>query len=157
MRENFAKDLTDKQLEDLINETFAALLPFSFETNLHVFPHQLIERAQNLGYIVDVFFFCLDDVEIAKQRVEIRTKNNGHFVSNETIENKWKEGYKNLNLNFKLFDNLVFIDNSKENKTPQIIFEMNKVNPSEFSMTLIADSLPEYTARRFPSIFDLIN
>lgn len=157
LKDNFAKDLTDKQLQNLINVAFDALLSFSFETNLHIFPHQIIIRARNLGYIIDVFFFCLENLKIANERVEIRTKNKGHFVSNETIEYKWKEGYKNLNLHYQLFDNLVFIDNSKENKTPQIIFEMNKVDDSEFILTLITDIIPEYTKRRFPAIFNLID
>ncbi len=156
LRDNFAKDLTEKQLENQINKAFNELHSFSFETNLHVFPHQIISQAKGLNYVIDIFFFCLDNLDIAKKRVEIRTKNNGHFVSNETIEYKWKEGYKNLNLHYQLFDNLVFIDNSIENKTPQILFEMNKVNHLEFTLNLFADAIPRYTERRFPAIFSLI-
>ena len=43
-----------------------------------------------------------------------RTINKGHFVSDETIEYKWKEGYKNLNMYFDLFDHILLIDNSSE-------------------------------------------
>ena len=36
------------------------------------------------------------------------------FVDNKTIDLKWKAGYKNLNLHFSFFDNILFVDNSKQ-------------------------------------------
>lgn len=157
LRENFAKLKTDDELNRKMDYSFDNLLPFSFETNLHIFPFKIVQRAKDLNYLVIVIFFCLENLDIAKNRVEIRTKNDDHFVSDETIEYKWKEGYKNLNANFKLFDNLVFVDNSIEAKAPTVLFEMNKLEQDNFELRLVSKQLPEYTERRFPAIFNLIS
>ena len=61
------------------------------------------------GFRIEIYFFCLDTLEKAKERVMIRTKNEGHFVSDEIIEIKWKEGYKNINMYFALFDRVVLL------------------------------------------------
>ena len=101
-------------------------------------------------------FFCLDNIDLAKQRVAIRTKNNGHFVSDDIIKYKWKEGYKNLNLNFSKFDFISFIDNSKDS-IPVIMFELEKFSNLNYSFVQLLDELPEYVERRFPDIFKYIN
>lgn len=94
-------------------------------------------------------------MELAKERVEIRAKNNGHDVDEQTILLKWKEGYKNINLHFSNFDYLMFIDNSL-NQEPTFLFELSKNEENSFELTEFHESLPEYTERRLPAIFNLI-
>ncbi len=89
----------------------------------------------------------MDSLELAKERVEIRAKNNGHDVDEKTILMKWKEGYKNINLNFSDFDFLSFIDNSL-NQEPTILFELIKNDVNSFELTKCVDLLPDYTERR---------
>jgi len=85
----------------------------------------------------------------------IRTKNNGHFVDDETIKYKWKEGYRNINLFYNLVDNVVFIDNSINNEIPKTICEIRKVDETNFRL-IVAEKLPTYLKHRIPSIFDLV-
>lgn len=156
LREDFAKNETTKELNLLIENSFLNKSSVCFETNLHIFPLNWIEKAKELNFIIDMHFFCLTDIELAKKRVEIRTKNNGHFVSDEVINYKWKEGYKNLNLNFSKFDYISFIDNSNEG-IPLIMFELEKINgTSNYNFNQFIEILPEYIERRLPSIFKYI-
>lgn len=94
-------------------------------------------------------------MELAKERVAIRTKNHGHFVEDNVIDSKWKDGYKNINHFYSSFDYLLFIDNSTES-IPTFLFEMFKTNSNEFSINKLTNQLPEYTKRRLPAIFELI-
>ena len=154
-REIFSLSQTTEELNFKIDYAFQNNLSFSFETNFHIFPKEWINRAKSLGYKIDLYFFCLESIEIAKDRVNIRAKNHGHFVSDDIIQFKWKEGYKNLNLHFKEFDYVLLIDNSKF-QTLIPLFELKKVENSSFSYKILVKPLPDYTERRFPNIFSLI-
>lgn len=92
---------------------------------------------------------------MAKERVEIRTKNHGHYVSDEVVKSKWKSGYRNINKYYDFFDYILFIDNSHEIPVP--IFEMNKRVFNEFIIEMLVSELPEYARRRLPDIFNLID
>ncbi len=55
------------------------------------------EKFKEKGFTLDLIFFCLENQDIARYRVEERTEFKGHFVNNHTIDIKWKAGYKNYN------------------------------------------------------------
>jgi predicted ABC-type ATPase len=97
----------------------------------------------------------LSSLEKAKERVLIRAKNNGHFVEDEIVEYKWKEGYKNLNNSFQMADKLFVLDNSIDSHIPVFLFELKKIGEHEFEI-VIADAIPEYVERRMPNIFELL-
>lgn len=97
----------------------------------------------------------MDSIEKAKERVLIRAKNNGHFVNDETIRFKWKEGYKNINTYYELANKVIFINNSKDNEIPEIVFEINKKDAANFEIILTKEP-PLYLQHRLPNIFDLI-
>jgi predicted ABC-type ATPase len=155
LKDKIVQNQTTNELEHLIETSFREKQSFCFETNLHIFPHSWIKKAKSLGYKIDMHFFCLENIEIAKERVLIRAKNNGHFVEDEIISYKWKEGYKNLNINFEEFDYISFIDNSKDD-IPEIMFEIEKQEDNTFELTIFTSKLPEYIERRFPSIFKFL-
>lgn len=156
LREDIARNKITFELESQIEEAFNNLHSFCFETNFHVFPKGWLDRAKSLGYCIDLYFFCLESIDLAKLRVEIRTKNHGHYVSDNVIDFKWKEGYKNINMYYSEFDYIMFIDNSNEESfTP--VFEMIKKDENEFFINRFVQPLPEYTSRRLPNIFDLID
>lgn len=155
LREEIAKNITSEEFLNEFNTSLAEKTSFSFETNLFPYPVELITKAKQHDFRCEMFFFCLDSVELAKERVSIRAKNNGHDVDEQTILMKWKEGYKNINLNFSDFDFLSFIDNSLEQE-PTILFELTKNDINSFELTKCVDSLPDYTERRLPAIFDLL-
>ncbi len=61
---------------------------------------------------------------------------------------KWKEGYKNLNLHFRFFDNILFVDNSKQNDVYTNILQIEKEE-----IVLMTDNIPDYFRHRLPDIY----
>ncbi len=155
LREEIAKNITSEEFLSEFNKSLDNNESFSFETNLFPYPDGLVSKAKKQGFRLEMYFFCLTSKELAKERVSIRAKNNGHDVDEYTILMKWKEGYKNINLFFSDFDFLTFIDNSLEQE-PTLLFELEKNNLNSFEFTKYVDQLPEYTERRLPAIFDLL-
>ena len=156
-REEFAKNQTTQQLEELISTSLRNHESCCFETNLMNVPVTWLTQFKNSGFQIEIYFFCLDTLEKAKERVMIRTKNNGHFVPDEIIEIKWKEGYKNINSHFSAFDRIVFIDNSNEQSIPIWLFELTRKNEQTYEIVQFVEDLPEYTQRRLPAIFNLLH
>lgn len=155
-REDMARNKTIQEFENAIQFAFDNNQSFCYETNFDSNPVYWAKRAKELGYRLELHFYCLESIEMAKLRVEYRTLDNGHFVPYETIKYKWKQGYKNLNLHFSLFDYILLIDNSKEDSPPINIFEISKESDELATFALFVDELPEYAQRRFPEIFKLI-
>ncbi len=155
LREEIAKYLTSEEFLNESNKAITKLESFAFETNLFPLPIELIAKAKSKGFKIEMYFFCLNSIELAKERVEIRARNNGHDVDEQTIILKWKEGYKNINLHFSDFDFLTFIDNSL-NQEPTFLFELVKNQEDLFELTMFVEELPDYTETRLPAIFNLI-
>jgi predicted ABC-type ATPase len=158
LREEIAKNITASEFENELANAFSAKESFAFETNLMLpYPEKIISNAKKLGFRLEMYFFCLKSQDLAKERVGIRVKNDGHFVDDKTISLKWKEGYKNINLHYSDFDYLLFVDNSEETAPPTALFEMEKIEENSFELRILCSELPEYTERRLPEIFDLLN
>jgi predicted ABC-type ATPase len=99
-----------------------------------------------------LIFFCLENKEIAKHRVEVRVAFDEHFVDDETINFKWREGYKNLNTYYPFFDKILIVDNSADNEVYKNLVQIEKGKS-----ILMTDQLPPYFSKRLPEIFKLIN
>jgi predicted ABC-type ATPase len=155
LREEIAKNITSEEFLSEFNNALINKVSFAFETNLFPYPENFVLEAKKHGFRLEMYFFCLNTIELAKERVEIRAKNNGHDVDEHTILVKWKEGYKNINLHFSDFDYLTFIDNSLDQE-PTFLFELVKNHENAFELTKFIKELPEYTERRLPAIFSLI-
>lgn len=156
LREEIAKNLTSDEFIAELESALSLGKSFSFETNLMLpYPDWIISKGQKLGYRLEMYFFCLSSEALARERVEIRVKNDGHYVDNQTIKVKWKEGYKNINKHYTDFDYLLFVDNSQE-KSPTLLFEMERYNENSYILGKYCDELPEYTERRLPAIFNLL-
>ncbi len=151
-----ANNQTIQQLEDQIKNAFETHSSFCYETNFDHSPLFWAKKAKELGYFLELHFYCLETIEIAKNRVEIRTKNQGHPISDEIIKYKWKLGYKNLNINYQFFDLVYLIDNSIDGEPPTVFLEIEKVNEDSFLVKQYVDCLPSYAERRIPSIFNFI-
>lgn len=157
IRDVMASNLTINQFTDQIEHAFETKTSFCYETNFHENPLVWAIKAKELGYHVDLIFFCLSSLEIAERRVAYRTKNNGHFVSNQTIKQRWKLGYKNANLYYSFFDYVLFLDNSMDYEKPNYLFEITKINEDSIELRKFVSELPEYAKIRFPAIFELIS
>lgn len=151
-REQFANNLTTEVFEDEIRKALLNKHDFCYETNFDAHPLFWAEKFKNEGYRISLVFFCLKNQEIAKHRIQVRTEFRGHFVDNKTIDLKWKGGYKNLNLHFQFFDNILIVDNSKQN---DVYTNLLQIESGE--VILMVNRLPLYFQNRFPDIYTMIN
>ncbi|MFO7869254.1 MAG: hypothetical protein R6U95_08160 [Bacteroidales bacterium] len=100
---------------------------------------------------MNLIFFCIDNQDIAKHRVQVRTEFKGHFVDEDTIDIKWKAGYKNVNIHFNFFDNVLFVDNSASNEVYTNILQIENKE-----IILMTENIPKYFKHRLPKIYNLI-
>ncbi len=99
---------------------------FAFETTLSTRSFVgLIHKARLSGYTINLIYYWLDSVELAKERVRIRVAEGGHNIPEDTITRRYYAGIKNfIHLYKASADYWLLIDNSQT--TPQIIAESNE-------------------------------
>ncbi len=151
LREKFAKDKTSRDFDKSIKLALSNKSDFCYETNFDNYPIYWADKFKSAGFTLYLVFFCLENQEIARQRVEERKEFKGHFVDNITIDLKWKAGYKNLNNHFAFFDNILILDNSKHK---EIYTNILQIENGE--IILMTDKIPNYFAHRLPEIYKLI-
>lgn len=154
-REEMAKNQTTQEFESSIHGAFSSGDDFCYETNFDSHPIFWAEIAKQHGYLVHLRFFCLDTLELANERVKSRHRMNGHFIPENIVFYKWKAGYKNLNIHYSFFDDIILFDNSSSDEPLRALFSLQKekegFNVYQYNL------LPEYAQRRFPDICRLIN
>ena len=151
LREEFAKNQTTKDFELSIDKALLNKTNFCYETNFDSHPLYWAQKFRENEYHINLIFFCLENQEIARHRIQVRTEFKGHFVDNKTIDLKWKAGYKNANLHFRFFDNILFVDNSKQNDIYTNLLQIEKGE-----ILLMSDRVPDYFKHRLPEIYELI-
>jgi predicted ABC-type ATPase len=95
----------------LLNEN----VNFAFETTLASKTYKnTILKAQAAGYNVTLLFFWLQNVELAKKRVQKRVDEGGHNIEKEVIERRYFAGIKNLfDIYLAIVDEVLIFDNSE--------------------------------------------
>ena len=88
---------------------------FAFETTLATKIHKnTILKAQAKGYNVTLLFFWLQNVELAKQRVQKRVSEGGHDIEPTVIERRYFAGIRNLfDIYLPIVDSALIFDNSE--------------------------------------------
>lgn len=150
LRDEFAKNEATKEFEQAVEKALQNKMDFCYETNFDTYPLYWAEKFRENGYQINLIFFCISNQDIAKHRVWVRTEFKGHFVDNKTIDIKWEAGYKNLNLHYRFFDNILFVDNSKQND-----LYSNLLQIESGCVIQLINELPEYFNHRFPFINSL--
>lgn len=151
LREPFAKNQTTEDFEGSIDKALAKNTDFCYETNFDSHPIYWAKKFKENGYQIGLIFFCLKNQEIARHRIKVRTEFRGHFVDDKTIDLKWKIGYKNVNLHFRFFDNILFVDNSIPNEIYTNLLQIEKGE-----IVLMTENIPDYFKQRLPDIYELI-
>ena len=90
LREEFARDQTSNDFETSIKKAWISNIDFCYETNFDSHPVYWPQKFKENGYQINLIFFCLENQEIARHRIQVRTEFKGHFVNNETIDLKWR-------------------------------------------------------------------
>jgi len=82
--------------------------------------------------------------------VGIRIENGGHFVPENEIERRYHDGYRNLNIFFKQFDNVHLMDSSFYNDVPGHVLSLKD------GIITAKTDIPEYLKERIPSIMEQV-
>ncbi len=72
----------------------------------------LIDKAKEQGFRIDLKFIGLSDVELAKARVAARIEAGGHSVPDEDIQQRFTRSLENLPIAISKSDNTTLFDNS---------------------------------------------
>ena len=86
---------------------------FAFETTLSGLSYlQLVTQAKHAEYDFTFFFLYLNNVELAKNRVELRVSKGGHSIPSDVIERRYGKGLHNFTKYATLADDWYIYDNS---------------------------------------------
>lgn len=122
-----------------INELFSKNESFAFETTLATRSYRTkILDAKKNGYFVNLVFFWLNSVDLAKERVKTRVLEGGHNIPVEVIERRYTNGIKNLfNIYLPIVDKAYIFDNSNGNHLliaeKSIGIEIDIINPTLYN------------------------
>ncbi len=90
LREVFARNQTTKDFESSIDKALLNKADFCYETNFDSDPLHWAQKFKENGYQINLIFFCLDNQEIARHRIQFF--DNILFVDNS----KQNDIYTNL-------------------------------------------------------------
>jgi len=82
-----------------------------------------MHKAKTMGYQITMFYVALSNVNQNIERVAMRVKNGGHDIPTEDILRRNKTSFEHLYKYAKMMDNLLLIDNSKDDG--EIVMEIN--------------------------------
>ncbi|MDR3680163.1 MAG: hypothetical protein P4L41_09370 [Flavipsychrobacter sp.] len=119
---------------------------FCYETNFNSTPLFWPQRFKEKGYKLHLIYFCLDSIEEAKRRVNIRVQNGGHFVPENEITKRYFEGFTNLNAHFHYFDFVDVYDTSTYIGDPKYLLSI------EDGVVVTKGELPQYLIPLIPVI-----
>ena len=105
-----------KLLIERLNELLGAGKTFALETTLSGRAYkQHFEKAKARGYDIILFYYWLNSVELAKERVRLRVNSGGHNVPEKDIERRYFRGINNLfSLYLPIVDSAFLYDNSEQ-------------------------------------------
>ncbi len=141
-RETISHNLARQTLEESINKAILSNANYTYETNFNSSPLYWPEKFKDAGYRLILFFFCLDSINEAKRRVQIRVENGGHFVSEWEIEKRYHEGYLNLNNHWDYFHEVHLFNTSEYGRKPKHVLSLVDGKLSMLS------SLPEFLLKK---------
>ncbi|MBU1720204.1 MAG: zeta toxin family protein, partial [Bacteroidetes bacterium] len=97
-----------------INSLIAQKKDFGLESTLSGRSLMLtIQDARKMGYSITLLFVCLENPNLAWQRVQSRVKDGGHFVPEKDVRRRYKSGIHNFFYRYmKEVDFWMIIDNS---------------------------------------------
>ena len=111
---------------------------FAIETTLATRSYSnLVRRAQQRGFLVQLLFFWLPSPEYAVERVAQRVREGGHNIPNDVIVRRYFAGIKNMfDIYMPIVNSWMIIDNSvnprvtiaKMNRNKTDVYDENKFN-----------------------------
>lgn len=145
--EHGVRDSTNDLFSKKKDEALHKLQHFAFETNFNqntIFA--MVDEFRLAGFQLNLYYLLISDVSICKARVEERVKvDQGHPVSEQTIEERFIQGLDNLNQSASKFDRLFLYDASREyDLLPVAVIEKGRLKQKENDIPLVLrEKLPE--------------
>lgn len=152
LRDQMAWNETQQEFEQLISSALFTKKDFAYETNFNSDPLFWVQRFIEAGFEINLLYFCLESMDLAKERVAIRYESGGHFVRDDEVENRYRQGFKNLDKLYEYFDTILLLEASKKSKPPRIIVHFQKE-----STCFISHPLPVYLEQQCPDFIKTIS
>lgn len=145
VREIMAHNLAFSALEDNIQRAINNKSNFCYETNFNSTPLYWPQIFNQNNFELHLIYLCLNSVEEAQHRVDIRVENGGHFVSKTEIQKRYFEGFQNLNSHYSFFNKVDLFETSKYGEVPAHILsiENNKITQSSAIPVYLSTLIPE--------------
>lgn len=89
LRERMSHHQAFEMLEQSVESAIKNRLSFCYETNFNSTPMHWPEKFRSNGYEINMIYFCLNSVDEAKKRVQIRYENGGHYVPDNEVEERF--------------------------------------------------------------------
>lgn len=127
---------------------------FSFETVMsHSSKLEEIKQAKEKGYLIYLYFICIDDADINISRVENRKQKGGHNVETPKIIDRYTKTLKNLFPAIELCDKGYLFDNSGKSLIliADVIEQCLTLNMNEEKLPLW---FKKYVLNHFTNILD---
>ena len=147
IRDVMAHNLSRNILEKAVDTAIVKNTDFAYETNLNSSPLFWPNKFKASGYKTRLVYFCLNSINEAKIRVQIRVENGGHFVPQNEIEERYFLGFNNLNEFWSFFDEIYLFDTSTYKEEPKFLFSTlnGKIDQFEY--------FPDYLKILIPTIW----
>lgn len=146
IREVMAHNKARQVLEESIEHSLQNKVDFTFETNFNSTPLYWPKKFKEANFNLRLIYFCLNSIEEAKRRVQIRVENGGHFVPENEIIERYQLGYKHLNEHYRYFNEVYLFDTSTYKERPQFLFTIKNGEIQDFK------SIPLYLEKLIPNI-----
>lgn len=95
-----------------------------------------IQKAKQLGYVIEMHYVGVNSAEIAKQRISERVATGGHGIPDQDVEKRYVESFKNLHKIIDICDLVALYDNTERFHRFAIFKKGNIVR--------LSDNVPEW-------------
>jgi predicted ABC-type ATPase len=124
----------------------------AFETNFRSADvMNTIRQFANNAYETNLYFFGLDSIQAAIERVRLRVAEGGHDVSLENIKANYDEGLKNLRAYFSDFDRVNLLQNFAGINEPALFTPLMQIEKGQIVEQ--AANLPDWAVRFSATVF----
>jgi predicted ABC-type ATPase len=149
IREIMAHNMAFSALEENVQRALNNNQAFCYETNFNSTPLYWPQIFQQHNFELRLIYLCLNSIEEAQRRVDIRVENGGHFVSKSEIEKRYFDGFENLNNHFSFFKKVDLFETSTYGELPSHILSIENNSLTQTS------AIPAYLQKHIPEILKL--
>jgi len=112
---HYVSTLVEEKFETEISKAIEQKQSFAYETNFHLDkPLETAQKFINSGYQINCIFIVAPNTEFCIERVNIRHKLGGHYVSPKEIEKRFWAGIENIIKVYNSFNNIFFFKNEEK-------------------------------------------